>query len=403
MSPHRGPTAFVKFRADAPFSFHISATEARHRQGGDGSRAYYTRSRLVLQQVRQAGPAARVVAESAHFRTLPAERWARDYGRQKVMFVLPSEALGDCVGVVLFLRAFRRRFPEAGVTIANTGGASDLFGREPGVRVLPLVVSEKELDGHFPIIDLGEVDGWDTVTTQPVDVETTLLLRFGLEPVEVPPRPLSAGRPAVAILPMASSPLRTLPPQVAAAAATTLCEKADVTVVLNAYQGLKPAYERRLVPLLPKDVRVSPGFPTTAGLLDFLAAQDFVVTADSGPAHLSKLFGTRGLAVYTSASGTVLQGRHGNLGLWQVEYAGRHCAAPCGLAKLRATADGRVGCMGSLNLPVEDLPNLVGETQPALAERLTLDEFVPCVARLVEERDSVAQAAMGRLLALSSR
>lgn len=402
MTPHRGPTAFTKFRTEAPFSFHISATEAVHRQGSDGSRVYYSRSRLVLQQVRQAGPAARIVAEDVRFRSLPVERWTRDYGRQRVLFLLPSEALGDCVGVVLFLRAFRRRFPQATVTVANTGAASDLFGREPGLRVLPLLLSEKEADGHFPVIDLGEVDGWDTVTTQPVDVEAMLLQRFGLEPIEVPPRPVAATAPAVAILPMASSPLRTLPPPVTATLAAALAATGPVTVVLNAYQGIKPAYERALTPLLPEGVALSPGFPTTAGLMDFLAAQDFVVTADSGPAHLSKLFGTNGLAVYTSASGEVLQGRHRNLGRWQTAFSGPHCVAPCGLAKLRATADGRIGCMGSLNLPVEALPRLVGEAQPALAEHLTLTAQVPCVAQLVHDRAALATAAVERLRRLSA-
>lgn len=400
MSIHRGPTAFLRFRTDAPFDFKLSVFDGRFHQGPDGSKEYYTANRVLRRQVEVPGAPVRVMAPAARLRSLPVGQWARDYGRQRVLFILPSDALGDCVGVVLFLRAFRRRFPQAEVTVANTGGATDIFGREPGLRVLPLLISERELDRAHPIIDLGEVDGWDAVTTQPVDMETVLLQRFGLVAEDVPPRPRPAGPASIALLPMASSPLRTLPPAVTAAVAAALAPCGQVRVVLNSYQGVKQPYERALLPLLPPGVAVVPGFATTGGLLDFLAAQDFVVVADSGPAHLTKLFGTPGLAVYTSASGEVLQGRHRNLQRWQVAYAGRHCTAPCGLAKLRAAVDGRIGCMGSLDLPLDQLPVLPGEAQPALAEELTLVRPVPCVARLVAERQALAAAALRRLQAL---
>lgn len=399
MSKHLGPTAFTRFRAEAPFDFKLSQFQAEFRQRSDGSRDYFTRNPVLLhQQVRAAGAPVRVMAEGVRLACLPAARWQRDYGRQRVLFVLPSDALGDCVGVVLFLRAFRRRFPEAAITVANTGAATDIFGAEAGVRVLPLVISGLELERHHPVIDLGEVEGWDAVTTQPVDVETRLLQRFGLDPVDIQPSERRDGPRRFAILPMASSPLRTLPPATAAALAGALGDEGGVTLLLNGYQGLAAAYNQMLLPLLPEGVEVLPGFASTRGLLDFLAGQDFVVAADSGPAHLTKLFGTPGVAIYSSASGEVLQGRHRNLERWQVAFEGPHCVAPCGLAKLRAAADGRVGCMGSLGLRLAELPNLPPEARPDIAKRLTLDTPVPCIAELGRQ-----QAALGQFVAAALR
>lgn len=397
LNPHLGPTAFVRFRTQAAFEFRLSVFEESCRQRPDGSKEYLTRNRVLLPQIRAAGDTVRVMADNARLPVLPARRWQRDYGRQRVMFVLPSDALGDCVGVVLFLRAFRRRFPQARVTVANTGAATDLFAAEPGVEVLPLLISAKALDAHHPIIDLGEVDGWDAVTTQPVDVEGALLQRFGLDAEDVPVRPVPPS-PRVAILPLASSPLRSLPPALVAALAQGVTGRASaVSVVLNAYQGVAAAYEQALRPLLPPGCAVVPGFPTTKGLLDFLAGQDFLVAADSGPAHLAKLSGLPGLAIYTSADGAVLQGRHRNLARWQSPFAGPHCAAPCGLAKLRATADGRVGCMGSLGGTLDDLPVLPNEAQPHVAARLVLEQPVPCVADLAARADQVVAAVLDHL------
>ncbi|MBC7952804.1 MAG: lipopolysaccharide heptosyltransferase family protein [Rhodospirillaceae bacterium] len=395
MSKHLGPTAFTRFRSTAPFSLKLSVCEEKFRQQPDGSKDYFTRNKVLRQQLSAAGGAARVMMEGVRFETLPVEQWGRDFGRQRVMFVLPSDALGDCVGVVLFLRAFRSRFPDVRVTVANTGGATDIFGREAGITVLPLVISAKELARHFPIIDLGEVDGWDAVVTQPVDVEAVLLNRFQLDPVAVPVRPVGPS-PRIGILPMASSPLRTLPPMVTAALADALKAKGQISVVLNAYQGCKIAYEKLLRANLPEGVQIIDGFATTHKLLDFMDGLDFVAACDSGPAHLTKLFGTAGTAIYTSAAGDVLQGRHRNLGLWQVPYGGDFCTAPCGLAKVRATADGEVGCMGSLKRPLAELPRLPNEALPGVVEKLMTTDFIPCAAELVRRKDEVAAFAVDR-------
>lgn len=397
MTMHTGPTAFTRFRTASPFDFRLSTFEDGHRQRPDGSKDYYTRNRVLLRQIVQPGSPARVMGTNVRLKTLSKDRWGRDYARQRVLFILPSDALGDCVGVVLFLRAFRRRYPHAAITVANTGAATDIFAAEAGVRVLPLLISTNELERHHPVIDLGEVDGWDSVTTQPVDVETVLLRLFGLDPEPGLLRPIGA-QPRIAILPMASSPLRTLPPSVTIALAHGLAGRGRLSVVVNAYQGVTAAYERALrLGGLADGAELLPGFATTRGLLDFLAAQDFVVVADSGPAHLTKLFGTRGAAVYTSADGAVLQGRHGNLARWQVPFKGPHCEAPCGLAKLRALDDGRVGCMGSLNVSSADLSNLPGQAQPALAAHLILDDPVPCVRALMDGKGELAAFAVRSL------
>ena len=393
MSKHVGPSEFVRFRANTAFDFLQSTCAPESRQFSDGSKQYYTRNRVFRSQVLATRAPVTVLDTAARLRALPAEKWRRDYGRQKVLFILPSDALGDCVGVILFLRSFRAAWPLARITVANTGAATDLFTAEPGLQVLPLFISEKELDAHFPVIDLGEVDGWDAVSTQPVDVESVLLERFGLAPCPVE-RPASTS--GIAILPLASSPLRTLPPRLVAELAQAMAGKGPVRVVLNAYQAVSAAYDKALRPLIPNAIDIVGGFQTTSELRAFMARQAFLITADSGPAHVSKLFATPGVAIYTSASGKVLQGRHRNLACWQSPYNGPNCSASCGLAKVRATDDGRIGCMGSLGVPLDALCHLPPDAQPALVQRMILDQPVPCVAELDARRQEIA--AMARTL-----
>jgi hypothetical protein len=150
---------------------------------------------------------------------------------------------------------------------------------------------------------------------------------------------------------------------------------------------------------VPAGVTLVEKFPSIGALLRAIAAFDYAVFADSGPAHMTKLFATPGVAVYTSAPPDVLQGRFRNLVPWTVPFVGPHCAAPCGLAKLRMTAEGKVGCMGSLRVPVERLPQVARAADPAAVERLFLSEPVPCVGHLATLGDTVAAVVANDLSA----
>ena len=81
--------------------------------------------------------------------------------------------------------------------------------------------------------------------------------------------------------------------------------------------------------------------------------------------------------------GDVLQGRFSNLSCWTVPYVGDHCTAPCGLAGVRISRDGQVGCMGSLGVPAEDLPKTPRGKHTATVDRL-FQNPVPCVQQLRE-------------------
>jgi ADP-heptose:LPS heptosyltransferase len=399
MATHLGRSAFLRFKTKLAFEFALPTFDPDHRQGADGSRDYLTRNSMLRQQVLQGVQAGQVklVEDGARLPCLPMEAWATtDFSGKRVLFILPSQALGDCVGIALFLRSFRRRWPGVTVAVANSGSATDIFAAEKGVQLFPLLLSEKQLRRFPLVIDLGDMDGWNAIATSPVEAETVLLARFAIDPdplIGTDGRPLPE-RPRFAILPLASSPLRTLPPGLTVAVARALAPKGEVSVLLNAYQGQSRFYQPAIAADLPGGVAVLPGFRTVGELLRFVAAQDYLVTADSGPAHLSKLFATPGTAIYTSAGAEVLQGRFRNLATWQTRFDGPHCTAPCGLARLRVAADGRVGCMGSLGLALAELPGLPVDADPALTEKLVLRAPVPCVAALADQAEAVVAAVL---------
>ena len=166
-----------------------------------------------------------------------------------------------------------------------------------------------------------------------------------------------------------------------------LAAHGDLTVHLNTWQAQGKILQQALH--LPPECTVTESFSSIADLLQAIAQCDYAVFADSGPAHMAKLFSIPGVAVYTSAPAAVLQGRFRNLAPYEVPYQGLHCAAPCGLAKVRQAADGRIGCMGSLGLPLSDLPKTPTASDAAAVQHL-IENPVPCVQALGDDADDLA-------------
>ncbi|WP_254869796.1 glycosyltransferase family 9 protein [Thalassospira sp. HF15] len=286
--------------------------------------------------------------------------------------------------MALFFRALKQRFAHIRIGVLNSGSASDIFALVPDIEVFQLFVSATRLKSFAHVIDLSEMEGWRDIATMPVNPEEALCEAFGIPPVPLEERQAPTGTGLkIGIVPMASSPLRTLPPKLVSEIAAMLAKQdCDITIVLNAYQGVMKAYKAALGPFSGNSIRVVDGFKTIGNLIKFVGQQDYLIVADSGPAHISKLFQTPGIGIYTSADAKTLQGRHKNLRTWQSSFEGPHCSAPCGLAKLRATVDGKIGCMGSLELPITALPDIPEKGDASLAQSLVTNAPVPCVARL---------------------
>ncbi|KJE34192.1 heptosyltransferase [Thalassospira sp. HJ] len=391
-APHPSRKTFTRFASRQPFQFGLPNVSSALTQTSDNSPIYFTRvTSLLRRQVLANASGVKIKSDSYRFQVLPRDGWGeQDFSKKSVLFLIPDDALGDCVGMALFFRALKQRFADIRIGVFNSGSASDIFALMPDIEIFQLFISSAQLKRFDHVIDLSEMEGWRDIATMPVNPEEALCEAFGIPPVPLEERQVPAGtRRKVGIVPMASSPLRTLPPKLVSEITAMLAKQdCEITLVLNAYQGVMKAYKAALSDLGTKshgNIRIVDGFKTIGELVNFVGQQDYLVVADSGPAHISKLLQTPGLGIYSSADAKTLQGRHKNLRTWQSDFIGPHCAAPCGLAKLRATADGKIGCMGSLALPITDLPNIPEKRDATLAQALVTYTPVPCVARLTEE------------------
>lgn len=401
-------TSFVTVSARQPFAAKLPNCGPAAARREDVPVVIYTSSRLFFDQFVARNPVVFDIVDRDHrHRCIPRSQWASTrWAGKRVLFLLASSMLGDNVGVFLFLQAFAERFADAQIGVACPGPASDIFLSDSRMTVHPLWISSAALQRYDAIVDVAHLEGWETIDQSPMDPEQGLLDAFGLSAssrhgsVARPVLPRgSGGRPRISIFPLASSPLRTLPLGLVRPLAEALSAQGPVTIHLNRYQRQGELYRAALAGRLPADVTVTPGHATIGELMRDIDLSDFCVFADSGPAHLSKLFAVPGATIYTAANGAVLAGRFRHQLLWQTDFSGPHCTAPCGLARLRQDRQGAIGCMGSLSKPLSELPDVARQPDRATVDRLLMEAPVPCVASLARNPAPVIEALCAALAA----
>lgn len=381
-------TRFLPFRARTSFAFETPNASPAASQKGKPGEIYLTNLSPFIRQAVIGNPHFEQGQSTITLKCLPVEQWAGTGFRGKtVLVLLPTQALGDCTQALMALRAFREARQPRKIVVACAGAAYDIFAADPFLTIRPLWFSKREADRADYVLDLGHLLEGQNIDLWPVDFEGALLEALAVPPSSHYPeaaKPLPAGRPLnIGLFPLASSPLRTLPPAAVRHLAAVLSRFGRLTLSLNDGQEQGRLLQRAVEPL-DSSITVLSGQTSIGGVLDSIAGLDYAVFADSGPAHMAKLFAIPGVAVYTSAPGDVLQGRFRNLSAYHTEYHGEYCTAPCGLAKVRQTADGEVGCMGSLKRPLSALPKTPQGRNDAAVRQL-MAEPVPCVRALAEQ------------------
>lgn len=385
-------TRFLAFAARQPFSFRQGNAAIAQR---GAAATHLTSSDLFLRQMIAKHPEQfRVLDTQARLPCVAPEDWPRlDLEGKRLLFLLPSQALGSNVATILAIAALQEHRNPGGIGVACTKSTTDLYRLLRNVAIHPYWIAAADAERYDYVVDLGHIEARRDIEIWPVDMEGEILRAFDVPPASRFPaeaRPLPARRPRLGIFPLGSSPLRSFPPEVTIDLARALREEGAVTVHLNRSQLQGRLSRQALDRARLESVRIVDGFETVGELARAIEKIDYAVFADSGPAHMAKLWAVPGVAVYTSAPGDVLQGRFRNLAPWQVSFEGPHCRAPCGLAKLRQDRNGRFGCMGSLGTSLEALPSVATGANPAVVEELFLRTPVPCVAALSAQRDALA-------------
>ena len=227
-----------------------------------------------------------VVGSDTRFPVKPLRAPQLALGRS-VLFVLPSEALGDAVMYAGAIREIAAKFraEPRGRRLFRQGKRYLRASRSRGDRLSAL----PSASGHHDVVVDFESDlpALNRVGIEVVTIDSLVLEHLGLGGAYAwtPPRPLRQIR-RVGMLPLSTTPLRTFPPALTAFLYAGLAQHSlEVELVLDPRQRQGALYLEALHVLLP-DLRPRTDLDSVGALIGLMDGLDYGIFCDSGPAHL---------------------------------------------------------------------------------------------------------------------
>lgn len=387
--------ACLHFRTRRPFWAEVQRSRHQRHQELAAGEAALVRDRVLARQIQAAPPAMRELLATGLRPQVAPLAALRDARGAAVLFLMPTTALGDTVVYAGAIRELARHFGIGRLGVAFSGDAADVWGRlgRP-VECFPLLLPEQALAGFDLVLDpAGEIPALDRVAEVPCAIDAAILRHLGLPEhyrwgAARPPRPIRR----VALFPLSSTPLRTIPAALTRHLAAALHGDGLAVEVVVDPRTRQGAQFLAAAEGLGEVARLVPDLDTVDDLIRHLAeAVDYGIFCDSGPLHVTKLTGQPGFALMTTVAADAVLGGFDHLATWQAGYAGDWCRAPCGLVGAMSVGQGEAyGCMDRLRLPRERLVRPA--RLPDAATQALTEAPVACVAALWRDRDAILAA-----------
>lgn len=402
----RSFTRYLTFRPRRDFVIDVPGSATCPRQSLAAGREAFVRNRVLRHQLRTVWrDQVDLLSEQRAIDVRPMRSLRAACGRS-VLFLLPSDALGDCILYAGAIRQVIEAYRPGRIAVAFSGRSTDVFAHlGAAVEIHPLLLPRRALLDADLVIDFAtDLPALRHAAIEMVAIDALILQHLGLptsyrwlhrrEPREVR---------RIGVFPQSSSSVRTLPPSLTAFLVSALRARGfavEIVVERRFRQGA--LHGDRLVAILGADAPIVDHLATVEQLLGFVRDIDYGIFCDSGPAHVSKMFAVPGFGIYTTVAADVVQGDFDNLASWSADYAGDWCRAPCGLVTLMRTAEGdHYGCMDSLGRRRADLV-LPARVPDAEVDRFLLAAPVACVASLVRDQDAILASVLDHLARLAA-
>lgn len=228
---------FLDFSPERDFKVEVpNCGRVRTQTLGAGQRGL-VRHRMLRRQL--LGPwrsNIRVLGETARLKISPLRAVSGARGRS-VLFICPSEAVGDCVMYALAIECIARSFRPSRLGVAFTGSASDVFAcMEFPVTLFPLLLPRDSLRTFDVVVEFeADVPAMRTIAETVITIDDAILGHLGLVRTgDGRERERRGPIRRIAPLPQSSTPIRTLPPSLTQTIARGLAQLGmDVEIIVN--------------------------------------------------------------------------------------------------------------------------------------------------------------------------
>lgn len=300
--------------------------------------------------------------------------------RGTMVLINHFQAIGDAVCAGKFIEAYLDKFPD--LTIRMVGETSTLECTPDHARLkkIPFLLPVQEAQNAIFRSCEDLIDGLNLKNEAP-SLEAFFEEKYQVQ-CRKPAVQKHSGK-VLKLFPISTSPLRTLHPNLLA----KLCNLFERTVAIEVHLGAKSQhsqdYVSQMQTTLERPVKFLQKKEHLKDLKKRMQEDYYGVFCDSGPAHLTKFYGTAGTVFHNVANGETHMKGYNHLQVIQADFSSAWCNSPCGLSSLFLKNE-REGCFATHQTTT------IGERQkrpsgsPWLLEN---GEMPPCHNSFIEQFD----------------
>jgi len=278
--------------------------------------------------------------------------------KKKILFCVPPKiGLGDAVEYGIAIQSIIKSNKFKKIGVAFSAEYSFFLKKKFKIKnIYPFIISKKDIESYDNVFHLTlEIEALKSQKYLRSDIVSEVLNYFKIsnkknEKIKsINKKKINK----ISIFPISTSPLRTMPVNILNELLLFLKNKIEVEIFFNDKSDISKFIEKNIIMnnFTKKDPK------NLNSLIRSIEKIEFGIFVDSGPLHISKIIGKKGILVETSVSGNVLLKNYKQIKVVKNEFISTYCKAPCGLVDI-FSFNKKIGCYSSLKVKQKKILNL---------------------------------------------
>jgi len=266
----------------------------------------------------------------------------------------PSIGLGDAIEYGLGIKSIIKSNKFNLVGIAFPGRHKIIFKKYFQIAHVhdDLILKENLHEYNTIFHTTLEIDAFKNQKYARSNIEKNIIKRFNVSKVRSYKPNLNAQIKKITIFPISQSPIRSMSLKLLNSIIENFNDNYSIDIIFDRSSKISKYLEKYVC--LKNANKL---YPTSLmALCRIVEKIEFGVFMDSGPLHLGKILGKRGVLIITSVSGDILLDDFSTIKEIKNTYKSNFCTSPCGLTNV-FNYDNKVGCYQYLSIKKSHLLN----------------------------------------------
>jgi len=272
---------------------------------------------------------------------------------KNILFCLPpSIGLGDAIEYGLGIKSIIRSNKFNLVGIAFPGRYKIIFKKYFKImQIHGNIILEENLHKYDTIFHTTlEIEPFKNQKYTRSNIEKNIIKKFNVSKIRSCKTNLNTKIKKITIFPISQSPIRSMPLKLLNSLIENFNDNYRMDIVFDNSSKISKYLEEYVC--LKNSNRLYPS--SLLDLCQIVENTDFGIFMDSGPLHLAKILGKRGILIITSVSGKILLDNFSTIKEIKNTYKSDYCTSPCGLTDV-FNYENKVGCYQYLSIKKSNL------------------------------------------------